>query len=144
MRCGKESKKKFEELVKKVWDPRGKTVKLSEADKLPPTSIVTRAFLYHLKDPLKYPILDTNVFKAMRDLDACYKKKTNSNIYNWDKDYMCGYKEFFQKTYKKHKSEIQSLELPLLKNVGREIIRMRVLDRALWEFGRTLGEKKDC
>jgi hypothetical protein len=133
----------LDKRLDEVWDGRNKKIITGKLDRFKNTP-VTCAFLHHLDDPIEYPILDTNVFKAMRELDACYNKKTNRNICNWDKDYADGYKEFFQKAYKKHKSEIQSLELPSLKNIGREIIRRRVLDRALWEFGRTLNNQLDC
>lgn len=92
--------------------------------------IVTRAFLFHLKWPNEFPIFDHNVFKAMTLLENTKKK----NITN-KKDYD-DYKDFFKKYYEKHKNEIENLNFPDLSGVPKYIIERKVLDRALWEFGR--------
>jgi len=54
------------------------------------------------------------------------------------KDYLNGYKQFFNNFYKQIEEEIKGR--PSLNGVDEEIIKRRVLDRALWEYGRKLNE----
>jgi len=97
---------------------------------------VTRAFLNHLRKPIEWPILDKNVFNAKKELPMGRKYKTNNTICKWEKDYENGYKKFFNKFYAENEKQIDSMDLPDIDGIDREIIKRRVLDRALWEFGR--------
>ena len=105
--------------------------------------IVTRAFLYHLRYPIEWPILDGLVFRAMKELQLGRKYKTNKNISNWKTDYKNGYKEFFNELFIKNERRINSMDFPNIDGVDREIIKRRVLDRALWEFGRCIKMQKN-
>lgn len=127
--------------LEKIWK-RWKKLDVRAIEKLP-FSIKARVLLLHLKKPTKYPIIDNNVFKAMRTLNSEYKKRTNNNIGKWEKDYNA-YKAFFEETYENYKKEISSIKVPSLGDVDKEIIKRRILDRALWEFGRTLNNQLDC
>ena len=125
--------------VEKIWDEEKKEININ--DSFPS---VTKAFLHHLKSPLNYPILDKYVFQAMKRLTG-NKYKTNKNISNnWNKDYESSYKQFFNDIYTKYEEEIDSMNLPDLDRIDKEIIKRRVLDRALWEFGKQISEAKEC
>ena len=94
--------------------------------------IVTNAFIYHLSAPLEFPIIDQFAWKAMRKLK---RNNTNKYFYKWDRDYLEIYIPFFNELYKKHKYEIKHIKI---KGVKAEIIKRRMLDRAIWEYGRML------
>ncbi|MCK5581436.1 MAG: hypothetical protein KAJ18_09200 [Candidatus Omnitrophica bacterium] len=94
--------------------------------------IVTRAFLCHLNDPIEYPILDRFVWKAMRNLTG---NGTNKHFYEWQRDYEKTYIPFFNGLYKEHQKSISYIKL---KGINVKIIKRRILDRALWEYGRML------
>ncbi|MFB0553189.1 MAG: hypothetical protein ACETWQ_07735 [Phycisphaerae bacterium] len=104
---------------------------------------VTRAFLHHLNDPKGYPILDINVFNAMIDLKPEYRNETTKTMCNWVKDYEKGYKLFFEDLYRNNKNAIKA---PHLDGIELEIIKRRILDRALWEYGKILklSKQNDC
>lgn len=129
-------KKKFKDLIKKIWDKGEGKINLNKVDSM---SIVTRAFLHHLQEPTKYPILDVNVFKAMRELNKGKANKTNKHISNWGKDYEKGYTLFFNNLYNNFPKGIQ---VPTLDGVLKEITKRRILDRALWEYGRIVSNNK--
>lgn len=100
-------------------------------DNLNNYSIVTRAFLCHLYDPIEYPILDPCVWKAMRNLEG---NGINQNFNEWEGDYLGIYVPFFNNRYK----EQDLINCPQVDGVDIEIVRRRMLDRALWEYGRML------
>jgi len=86
----------------------------------------------------EYPILDSNVFKAMRKLDENYRQMThaNRNSWEWEKDYINGYKRFFQEFYQHHEEEINDIQIADIPGVNEEIMRRKILDRALWSYGK--------
>jgi len=137
---------KIEKILKRVWDSKNKKIITNNLQFLE-RGPVTCAFLHHLEEPTKYPILDKNVFTGMRELNPEYERKTNTNISNWETDYIKGYKAFFENFYRQHKKEIHSIKIPFLDGIEREIIRRKILDRALWEYGKMLlgkQESKNC
>jgi len=94
--------------------------------------IVTKAFLYHLYRPKKYPILDRFVWKAMRNLNG---NGINMHYYQWQRDYLDIYVPFFNGFYQDH---VHLINCPQVNGVDIEIVKRRMLDRALWEYGRML------
>ncbi len=107
-------------------------------DSYPP---VTRAFLHHLRDPIEWPILDRFVFDAMKELQIDSKYKAIEKPSNWKRDYENGYKKFFNEFYAKNEKQFDSMDLPNIDGIDREVIKRRILDRALWEFGRSSYKK---
>jgi len=97
--------------------------------------LVTRVFLLHLRSPIEYPIFDTNVWKAMRTLAPQIAQRTpeNSRDAQFEEDYINEYIPFFTEQYMDVPADIV---LPPVNRVDPEIIRRRILDRALWEYGR--------
>jgi len=115
--------------VERLWhDWQNKTI-----DFYPP---VTRAFLHHLRNPIEWPILDKNVFNAIKKLQPDSEYEAIERPSNWDRDYEKGYKKFFNEFYAENGKQIDSMDLPNIDGIDGEIIKRRVLDRALWEFGR--------
>ena len=97
---------------------------------------VTRAFLHHLRAPQEYPLLDRYVWRAMKHLSRETGETTNKNACNWKKDYLDGYKTFFDGLYAESCNDIQcSIKIS---GVDMGIQKRRILDRALWEYGRLL------
>lgn len=98
--------------------------------------LVTRVFLCHLQDPIGRPILDRWVWLAYIRLtggtDRNGKKivKTPKN----SKRHYESYKKFFNELYAQLDNDFG--QPPQIQGVDEEIIKMRILDRALWEFGR--------
>ncbi len=124
------------ENIDALWNENNHDIDENETERRP-FSIVTRAFLFHLKWPIEYPILDSNTFKAMRILDENYNYQRHANITNWEQDYMRGYRQFFQEFYQDHQEEINNIEIPHINGVNKEIIKRKILDRALWAYGRS-------
>jgi len=91
--------------------------------------LVTRVFLLHLREPTEYPILDKWVWCAYRtlsgEIDQNGRRIVNTPT-NWERHYE-GYRAFFNVRYGEH---------PQIDGVDEEIIKKRILDRALWEYGR--------
>lgn len=96
-------------------------------------SLITIVFINHLNEPLENPLLDRFVWQAMKKLDNDIANRTNKNPSNINKDYYNGYKTFFGKQYESCKNRIQYTQIPSIRD---ELIKRRVLDRALWEYGR--------
>lgn len=120
--------------LKNFW--KADQIDLDRADILP---LVSRAFLYHLSYPAKYPIIDRNVWTAMRDIYPDIAAKTkNITCRTWDKDYIGTYKAFFARFYRQNRANIKCERIPGIK---QDLVKMRVLDRALWEYGRRLGRE---
>ena len=130
------------------WNQKKQEITINEKSWPDNRAIVTRAFLSHLNNPTEYPILDKYVFEAMRDLKQKYREGTNKNISDWKKDYEGGYKEFFKEFYEECGEKIDSIKIPCLGDldINKEIIKRRILDRALWEYGQILSkqESKNC
>ena len=78
--------------------------------------IVTRAFLFHLKWPTKYPIFDTSVFRAMKKIKGEMPK--DKNIYIKDEEDCRRYREFFNKYFQDNEGEITSKNFPILMDVA--------------------------
>jgi len=119
-----------------IWSKKKQDLDEDAIKDIPLSRIVTRAFLFHLKWPTEYPILDSNVFEAMRKLDENYRQMTHANKISWEQDYINGYKRFFQEFYKHHEEEINDIRIADIPGVNEEIIRRKILDRALWSYGR--------
>lgn len=103
-------------------------------------ALVTKVFLKHLYEPKKFPILDRNVWHAMKNLSPKIAESTNKHPSNWRKDYFEGYKKFFDDLYTEMQSKIKcNIKI---NGVDKEIIKMRILDRALWEYGRMLNNNQ--
>jgi len=93
--------------------------------------LVTRAFLLHLRAPCTYPILDTNVWRARCRMHP--DAGLPAHFHRWDEHYIHGYAPFFNQLYQEVH---QHIVCPQIDGVDEEIVKRRVLDRALWEFGR--------
>jgi len=93
--------------------------------------LVTRVFLQHLREPQKYPLFDINVWKAARRMDEHIRNNAPENYR--DGDYQEYYVPFFNERYEQVQ---QNIVCPQIDGVDEEIVKRRVLDRALWEFGR--------
>jgi len=122
-----------------IWSEKRKDLNESAIEKVPGSRVVTRAFLFHLRRPLEYPILDPNVFRAMKEIDEDNEYQTHKNIRDWKIDYLNGYKPFFEDFYRARQRKIRSIEMPSIDGFDEEIIKRRILDRALWEYGRTIA-----
>jgi hypothetical protein len=120
-----------------VWNENNHDLDENQIEQLP-FSMVARAFLFHLKRPILYPILDSNAFRAMRKLSENYREITHAhrNNWEWEPDYTNGYRQFFQEFYQDHKQEINAIQVPHIQGINEEIIRRRILDRAVWAYGR--------
>ena len=100
--------------------------------------LVTKAFLHHLKCPENYPILDKNVWGAFREIKGGINgRKIVKKPTNWENHYINGYKNFFDELYREIEDKIKSTYE--IKGVNIEIIKRRILDQALWEYGRLLN-----
>jgi len=139
-RLNRMDKEKFKKILKNMWDDKNKTINMQNAQQA--NGVVTKAFLYHLHKPLQYPILDSNVFRAMKDIDKRNIYNTNNSINKWQRDYEQGYRMFFEELYRKNKKAIEAMKVPRLDGVEPEIVKRRILDRALWEFGRTIEKAR--
>jgi len=95
-------------------------------------SLVTRVFLKHLRDPRRWPLFDINVWKAMRRIDEGIANQVNVNYQ--DSDYEEFYLPFFDDLYAQPDNDFG--QPPQIDGVDEEIIKKRILDRALWEYGR--------
>jgi len=73
----------------------------------------------------------------MRALNNKIEKKTTSNYSN--SDYENYYKPFFNDKYNSIKSTINA---PFIMNVKTEIVKRRILDRALWLYGKILNNNQ--
>lgn len=95
--------------------------------------LVSRVFLLHLNNPNEYPLFDRYVWWALRTIqnNNALPKNTNS----WTK-YIRIYKPFFEDMFNLHQNNIQ---IPEIDNVNTETVKRRIVDRALWEYGRTLN-----
>ena len=96
--------------------------------------LVTRVFLEHLHQPTKFPIFDDNVWKAMRTLrpDIAQRTPVNSQDAQYN-DYINEYQPFFNELYADNENDIAC---PQIDGVDAEIVKRRVVDRALFEYGR--------
>lgn len=92
---------------------------------------VTRAFICHLERPLEYPILDMNVWTAMRDLDANAADLPRGPA-TWQHYDL--YRNFFHGFLVAHANDIPVA--PIIQGLGEEHLTHRMVDRALWEYGR--------
>ncbi|MFA5239063.1 MAG: hypothetical protein WC476_05055 [Phycisphaerae bacterium] len=93
-------------------------------------SLVTRVFLNHLREPIKFPILDKNVWVAAKQLKPDISSRKNYI----EEDYEA-YRSFFNELYRNNKDNINC---PAVQNISKKIVKRRVLDRVLWEYGRIL------
>lgn len=98
-------------------------------------TLVTRVFLLHLRNPVDYAIFDTNVWKAMRTLEPQIAHRTpeDSRDAQFEEHYINEYLPFFATRYDDFPADIG---WPPVNGVDPEIIKRRILDRALWEYGR--------
>ncbi len=100
--------------------------------------LVTTVFLKHLKAPEQFPILDKNVWKAFREIvGEINGRKIVKKPTDWERHYLKGYKKFFDELYEEKQNEIKCDII--INGVDAEIIKKRILDRALWEYGRLLN-----
>lgn len=99
--------------------------------------IVTRVFLKHLQEPTEYPIFDQNVWRAMRNLNHNMPENTpeNANGADFEAHYMRIYVPFFEHRFQANENNIIC---PQIEGVAPGIVKRRMLDRALWEYGRIL------
>jgi hypothetical protein len=94
--------------------------------------VVTRVFLNHLHEPTIYPILDKNVWQAMININGI--NGLPELPASWEEHYQNHYRNFFNVQYQ----QINGIDFPQINGVDEEIVKRRVLDRALWEYGRML------
>lgn len=92
---------------------------------------VTRAFLNHLNSPITFPIFDRNVWKAMIIITGNNQLPVSTG--RWE-HYEQVYMPFFNDLYNTHQNDTQ---VPNIDGVDIEIVQRRIIDRALFEFGRT-------
>ncbi len=97
-------------------------------------SLVTRAFLYHLDKPQEYPIFDRLVWLVMRKQDQSNNLPKHTE--DWNK-YIKHYVPFFNDLFSRNKMNIH---IHKIDNVDIEIVKRRMIDRALWEFSRVDGK----
>jgi hypothetical protein len=121
-------------------DTLGKTWHDYQIGNLDDYPVVTRAFLKHLRDPIKYPIFDKNVWKAMRTLRPHIARRTPENSQqaqygHYENEYM----PFFNRLYVNNENDIIC---PPIDGVDEGIVKRRVLDRALWTYGRILNNSQ--
>jgi hypothetical protein len=102
--------------------------------------VVTRAFLHHLHEPVKFPILDRYVWAAMRRMRPALGRLPQTPTH-WDNHYRRYYIPFFNDLYQKHGRQIGIMNVPQIDGVDHEIVRRRVLDRALWTYGKIIERK---
>ncbi len=114
----------------KIW----KNFQRGQINKYP---LVTRVFLKHLRYPKEYPIFDKYVWNAMRKLRQDVVQRTPENSQKaQDGHYENEYMPFFNQLYTDNKDNIVC---PQIDGVCEEIVKRRVFDRALWEYGRLLN-----
>jgi len=103
--------------------------------------VVTRAFLNHLRDPIRFAIFDKHVWKAMRILTTeianCIPE--NPNNVQFETHYLGEYQTFFDHLYE---NERYAIITPQIDGVDNEIVKRRVLDRALWLYGKILDNNQ--
>ena len=111
-------------------------------------AVTSRAFLYHLNDPSNYPIFDSNVHRAMRKLNQYYLQKTpvgfnRNDDYTWE-HYTDYYRDAFNNLYNEQQNQLVPVELPEINGIEQldvELIKRRMLDRALWAYGIVLDRQ---
>lgn len=118
-------------LYEYIW-PDGEFCEQYVADNF--RTPVTRAFICHLERPLECPILDVNVWTAMRDLDdnAADLPQKPATWQHYDR-----YRNFFGGHLAAHANDIPVA--PIIQGLAEEHLRHRMVDRALWEYGRVHG-----
>lgn len=94
--------------------------------------LVTRAFLYHLNNPIEYPLIDRYVWWALQALQPEIQR--TKYPYQWERDYINDYGPFFEGLYD---DNLQNLNAPAIEGVNIQIVQRRIIDRALLEYGRT-------
>ncbi|MBN1360385.1 MAG: hypothetical protein JW993_07330 [Sedimentisphaerales bacterium] len=119
--------------LNEIWN-RNRLV-VGAFDRFPP---VTRAFLYHLHEPLEFPILDKYVWLAMRQMAPEPLGRLPMNPDHWEDHYRRRYIPFFNRLLDEHGIEI--MNVPQIDDVDVAIVRRRVLDRALWTYGKIIKE----
>jgi hypothetical protein len=99
--------------------------------------VVSRAFLNHLKNPLTFPIFDKHVWKAMRMLNPDIANRTpeNPKDIEFEPHYLREYQAFFNHLYEENNNNFNA---PQISGVDEQIVKRRVLDRALWLYGKIL------
>jgi len=102
--------------------------------------VVTRAFLHHLHRPVQFPILDRYVWLAMRQMKPEWGRlpKALDGRDHYDRYYTRYYIPFFDGLYENCSREIDNMNVPQIAGVDPEIVRRRVLDRALWTYGKVI------
>jgi hypothetical protein len=121
--------------LERIWNGQGLVV--DGFDGLP---LVTRAFLHHLHDPVPFPILDKYVWVAMRQMKPVGGRLPRTPAH-WENHYRKYYIPFFGDLYQERGREIDSMNVPQIGAVDDEIVRRRVLDRALWTYGKIIEGK---
>jgi hypothetical protein len=96
-------------------------------------SVITYAFLKHLKYPKFYPIFDRHVWDTVRYLRTNIKRKTEKE--REKKNYEIYYVPFFNNLYERIK---ERTDIPYIKGIDRIIVVRALLDRALWMVGKIL------
>ncbi len=95
-------------------------------------SLVTRVFLHHLNSPTTRPILDRYAWKAMKLLQPQHLGLPIVPT-SWENHYLEYYVPFFNQEYEAHGDALNEY---VLDGVDVGIVKRRVLDRALFEYGR--------
>jgi hypothetical protein len=92
--------------------------------------LITCAFLHHLHEPEKFPIFDKYVWLAMRQMRPDWRLPKAPD-WDWERHYrryICFFNDFFEKC--------KIVGVPQIADVDDAIVRRRVLDRALWTYGK--------
>jgi len=122
-------------VKEKIW----KDFQNGQIDKYP---IVTQAFLKHLSCPIQFPILDKHVWRAMRDLRPEISERVpispEKNDFDFDEHYLKIYGTFFNKLRNKK----NGINYTQIDDVDDEIVKGRILDRALWLYGKILNNNQ--
>jgi hypothetical protein len=138
----RQGRHKINNIMNKLWDNKHQklNLNLSEIEDLPVTS---RAFLYHLNNHIKYPIFDSNVHRAMRELCPDYRANTRKSSYTWS-HYKDHYIRAFDNLYNEQQNNLVPIELPHINDIDKldkELVKRRMLDRALWSYGKVLARR---
>lgn len=65
--------------INAIWNEQEQNINI-EAIERGKHPVVTRAFLFHLADPIEYPIFDSNAHRAMREHDEEYRTNTRKTL----------------------------------------------------------------
>ena len=119
----------------------GNTWNDSQIANLDAYPVVARAFLNHLREPLTFPIFDKHVWRAMRVLTPEIANFTPDDPKNvqFEEHYLGEYQSFFDRLYE---NESDIIIAPQIDGVDNEIVKRRVLDRALWLYGKILDNNR--